>query len=93
MQYGVLARTTAASGKRQIYELTESGRGLFTVIVALRQWGEVQAFGPGEQHSVLLDNRGIPVPELRPKSAAGRELELASTRVEKLETDTPDHNE
>src|SRR3954471_6026157 len=33
VEHGILARTTAASGKRQIYELTESGRSLFTVIV------------------------------------------------------------
>jgi DNA-binding HxlR family transcriptional regulator len=81
---GILTRIPAASGRRHSYALTDSGRDLFTTIVALRQWGERHTFHPGEPHSRLLDDRGSPVPELRPKSSAGRPLRLTATHVEKV---------
>ncbi|WP_409233767.1 winged helix-turn-helix transcriptional regulator [Rhizobium sp. WCS2018Hpa-16] len=37
------------------YVLTAEGRGLFPVIVALRQWGEDFLFTEGEERSSLVD--------------------------------------
>lgn len=48
VERGVLDRRTAESGKRQVYSLTPAGRDLFTVVVALRQWGERHAFSPAK---------------------------------------------
>src|SRR5688572_22069505 len=48
---GLLAQRTAPSGRRREYVLTDAGRGLFPVILTLRQWGERHAFDPGESHS------------------------------------------
>lgn len=84
---GILLRTPGASGRRHTYALTESGRDLFTAIVALRQWGERHTFQAGEPHSRLLDDRGSPIPELRPRSSAGRPLELGATHVKKVADD------
>jgi DNA-binding HxlR family transcriptional regulator len=39
----------------QAYALTEKGRDLFDVIIALRQWGERHAFTLGEQYRPLID--------------------------------------
>ncbi|GAA2373192.1 helix-turn-helix domain-containing protein [Dactylosporangium salmoneum] len=84
VDYGILDRETAPSGKRQTYVLTLRGRDLFAVIVALRQWGERHAFAPGEPHSVLADERGLPVPDLQPRDANGAILDAGTTHVRKV---------
>ncbi|MEV0387952.1 helix-turn-helix domain-containing protein [Nonomuraea sp. NPDC050643] len=83
-EHGILTRDTAPSGKRQTYALTEAGRDLFTVVLALRQWGERNAFAAGEEHSVLLDRRGEAVPELRALDATGAPVSSSTTRVRKV---------
>ncbi|WP_301128496.1 winged helix-turn-helix transcriptional regulator [Streptomyces cacaoi] len=83
IERGVLDRRTAPSGKRQLYALTPAGRDLFTVIVALRQWGERHAFAPDEPHSVLVDGQGLPLPPLHPVDSDGRPADVATTRVRK----------
>ncbi|MEU6176327.1 winged helix-turn-helix transcriptional regulator [Streptomyces coeruleorubidus] len=77
----ILERQTAPTGRRQNYVLTEAGRDLFTVIVAARQWGERHAFAPDETHSVLVDESGLPLPELRPTDAHGRPVNVDTTSV------------
>lgn len=84
---GLLAQRTAPSGRRQEYVLTDAGRHLFPVILTLRQWGERHAFAPGESHSTLVDQHGVPVPELTPTGADGARLDTATTRVRKVGTD------
>ncbi|ATY12316.1 transcriptional regulator [Amycolatopsis sp. AA4] len=84
VERGVLDRQTAESGKRQVYSLTAAGRDLFTVVVALRQWGERHAFSPGEDHSVLVDEAGQPVPPLRPVTASGAAADVETTSVRKI---------
>ena len=65
--------------------LTDAGHELFTVIVALRQWGEAHAFDAGEPHSVLVDDEtGTPVPPLRVQRPDGSVLTAANTHVEKV---------
>ncbi|GAA5039730.1 winged helix-turn-helix transcriptional regulator [Actinopolymorpha pittospori] len=84
VERGILDRQTAPSGRRQIYTLTPAGRDLFTVIVALRQWGERHAFAPDEAHSVLVDERDLPLAELRPISSGGNPADLDTTSVRKV---------
>ncbi|GII82315.1 transcriptional regulator [Sphaerisporangium siamense] len=83
VERGVLDRQTAPSGKRRLYTLTSAGRDLFTVIVALRQWGERHAFAPSEPHSVLVDEHGLPLPELRPVGSNGEPADVDTTSVRK----------
>ncbi|BCJ38515.1 transcriptional regulator [Actinocatenispora thailandica] len=78
---GVLDRRPAPSGKRPVYLLTPAGRDLFTAIVALRQWGERHAFGPDEARSVLVDQDGRPIPELRPTTSRGTRAGPDTTTV------------
>lgn len=69
----------------QEYVLTAKGESLFTLLVALRQWGEQHLYQRGEQHSQLLDNRtGKPVPLMRLQGSDGAVLAAADTRVHKL---------
>lgn len=72
---GVLTRIPNDRGTRSEYELSSAGRDLFTLILSLRQWGERNAFRPGEAHSTLVDPAtGEPVPQLRPLLDSGAEL-------------------
>ncbi|GAA2793926.1 helix-turn-helix domain-containing protein [Saccharopolyspora taberi] len=82
---GILDRQTAPSGRRQLYTLTPAGRDLFTVVVALRQWGERHAFAPGETHSVLVDEHGVPLPQLQPTDRDGNPAEVGTTSVRKTD--------
>lgn len=81
VERGILDRRTAPTGRRQNYVLTEAGRDLFAVIVAARQWGERHAFAPGETHSVLVDESGVPLPEVRPVDAHGSPVGAETTSV------------
>jgi len=65
--------------------LTAKGESLFTVVLALRQWGEAHLFTRGERHSQLIDKRtGKPVPLMVPRATDGRGLQHASTEVRKV---------
>jgi DNA-binding HxlR family transcriptional regulator len=81
VERGILDRQTAPSGRRQVYALTAAGRDLFAVIVCLRQWGERHAFRPDEAHSVLVDESGLPIPELRPTDSHGAPVDVDTTSV------------
>ena len=78
---GLLRRETAISGRRQAYVLTDAGRDLFTVIVALRQWGERHTFADNETHSLLVDESGHPLARLRPTDSHGVRVDIDSTTV------------
>lgn len=86
---GVLDSVPASDGSAyREYVLTAKGRALFPVIVALRQWGEQNAFAPGEPHSELVDRReGRRLRALEVRSADGRLLGPEDTTVHKV----PDH--
>lgn len=81
VERGILDRQAAPSGRRQNYVLTEAGRDLFSVIVAARQWGERHAFTSDETHSVLVDESGLPLPELRPTDSRGRPVDVDTSSV------------
>lgn len=78
---GLLERETAASGRRQVYVLTDAGRDLFTVIVAVRQWGERHTFADDEARSVLVDASGQPLGRLGPTDSHGDSVDIDSTTV------------
>ncbi|QVQ54356.1 helix-turn-helix transcriptional regulator [Spiractinospora alimapuensis] len=83
VERGILDRHSAPSGRRQVYALTAAGRDLFTTIVSLRQWGERHAFARDEGHSLLVDESGVPLPELRPTDSHGIPVDVDTTTVQR----------
>ncbi len=83
---GVLVSVPASDGSAyREYALTPKGEALFPVIVALRQWGEGNAFVPGEPRSRLTDReRGRPLRALEVVSEDGRRLGPGDTVVHKV---------
>lgn len=89
VDHDILTTSTAPGGKRHSYELTAAGHDLFTVVVALRQWGERHAFTADEPHSTLVDHDGKPVAQLRTEDHQGKPVTAATTRVHKVPKPTP----
>ena len=59
----------------QEYVLTAKGRGMFPLLVALRQWGEDYFFDPDEAHVLLVDKKSsLPVRRLELRAQDGRVL-------------------
>jgi DNA-binding HxlR family transcriptional regulator len=83
---GILATQPAADGSAyEEYVLTDKGRDLFPVVVALRQWGERHCFLPGEPHSVLVENGTGECPgRMEVRSRNGRILRASDTTVRKI---------
>ena len=81
--HGVLETGPAADGSAyQEYTLTEKGRRLYIVLVALRQWGESCLFEKGELDLLLVDQKsGKPVKPLQLQSQDGRILGPADLRM------------
>lgn len=75
---GVLRKEDVGEhGCRYEYRLTDKGRDLFTVIIALRQWGDRWAPAPGGQPLDLRDRtRGEPVAQVRVQDSEGRALDV-----------------
>ncbi len=73
---GILGRSQDMSDKRKvIYALTDKGRALLPVVLALRQWGE--QWGNGPAPVVLADRlHGRPIRRICVHAEDGRELEL-----------------
>jgi DNA-binding HxlR family transcriptional regulator len=83
VEHGILDTVPASDGSAyQEYVLTEKGRGLFPLLVALRQWGEDYFFEPGEAHVLLVDRKnGLPVRRLELRAQDGRVLGPEDTLV------------
>jgi len=83
---GVLQVVPGEDGSAyQEYELTEKGRGLFHVIVGLRQWGESFLFSRNEARSVMLERKsGRPVGRLTLRTGVGRELSPEDVVIRKV---------
>jgi DNA-binding HxlR family transcriptional regulator len=71
---GLLEQQPASDGSAyREYSLTQKGRDLLPVLVALRQWGERYSFAPGELYSRLVDREtGHDLQPLIPRTADGR---------------------
>lgn len=74
VQNGILSRESVAEDRRKVkYCLTEKGRALLPVVVALRQWGEQWEGGPSTP--TLVDERNRqPIRKIAIYSRDGREL-------------------
>jgi len=87
--HGILDMVPASDGSAyQEYVLTDKGRGLFPLLVALRQWGEAFFFEPGEAHVELVDRKsGLPVRKLELRAQDGRSLAPEDTVIRLTEPD------
>jgi DNA-binding HxlR family transcriptional regulator len=83
VSHGVLKVAPVSDGSAyQEYTLTENGRRLYIVLVALRQWGESCLFEKGEADLLLVDREtGRPVKPLELRSQDGRLLGPADLRT------------
>jgi len=69
----------------QQYRLTEKGSSLFTVLVALRQWGEDNLCGDQRTGVVLVDRKHrLPVRRLELRSAKGTLLTVSDLALEAI---------
>jgi DNA-binding HxlR family transcriptional regulator len=75
---GILTTAPASDGSAyQDYLLTPKGRGVFPVLVALRQWSEEFDDRPEEIATILVDRaKGRPVRKLELRSEDGRLLDV-----------------
>jgi DNA-binding HxlR family transcriptional regulator len=80
---GILATAPASDGSAyHEYVLTSKGRGLFPVLVALRQWSEQFDERPEEIATLLVDRKsGKPVRTLALYSQDGRALGAEDTTL------------
>jgi DNA-binding HxlR family transcriptional regulator len=80
---GILELAPASDGSAyREYVLTPKGRGIFPIIVALRQWSEEFDERPEEIATILVDRaRGRPVKKLELHSRDGRLLGLSDTAL------------
>ncbi|MFL5242182.1 MAG: winged helix-turn-helix transcriptional regulator [Gemmataceae bacterium] len=74
--HGILTTAPASDGSAyQEYRLTEKGRSLYLILVAMRQWGESHLFENGAPDVILVDRQtGQPVKPLELRSQDGRLL-------------------
>jgi DNA-binding HxlR family transcriptional regulator len=75
---GLLRKEPVAPGARRAhYRLTEKGRDLVTVVIALVQWGDRWVYGEDERPVSLIDRTtGEEIDEVRVRARDGRALEL-----------------
>jgi DNA-binding HxlR family transcriptional regulator len=80
---GILTAVPAADGSAyQEYVLTEKGRGVFPILVALRQWSEAFDAHPDEIATILVDReKGEPVERLEIRARDGRLLQIGDTEL------------
>ena len=80
---GILKTAPASDGSAyQEYLLTPKGRGVFPILVALRQWSEEFDARPEEIATIMVDReKGKPVRKLALYSQDGRLLTAADTAL------------
>jgi DNA-binding HxlR family transcriptional regulator len=83
---GILKLAPASDGSAyQEYVPTPKGRGIFPILVALRQWSEEFDEHPEEIATLLVDrDSGRPVKKLELHASDGRMLGLADTTLKLL---------
>src|SRR6266850_6446913 len=83
VDHGILKMAPASDGSAyQEYVLSPKGRGVFPVLVALRQWSEEFSCDGGGFKTLLVDrNKGRPVRKLELRSEDGRLLGIGDTEV------------
>ncbi|QWG20909.1 helix-turn-helix transcriptional regulator [Bradyrhizobium sediminis] len=83
VEHGILATAPASDGSAyQEYVLTPKGRGVFPVLVALRQWSEEFSGEPQGFATLLVDrDKGRPVRKLELRADDGRLLGQGDTAL------------
>jgi DNA-binding HxlR family transcriptional regulator len=83
VDHGILKMAPASDGSAyQEYVLTPKGRGVFPVLVALRQWSEEFSSDGGGFSTLLVDrHKGRPVRKLEIRADDGRLLADGDTEV------------
>ena len=83
VEHGILTTAPASDGSAyQEYVLTPKGRGLFPILVALRQWSEEFSGEPKGFRTLLVDrDKGRPVRKLELRAQDGRVLGQSDTEV------------
>lgn len=78
VEHGILERQPHPADRRKIaYRLTQKGRELLPVLIALRQWGERWVSGM-PSNPVLVDKESrLPVAPMAVRAADGRPLSLS----------------
>jgi DNA-binding HxlR family transcriptional regulator len=81
VDHGILKMAPASDGSAyQEYVLTPKGRGIFPILVALRQWSEEFDDHPEEIATIMVDREtGKPVRKLELHAQDGRLLTAADT--------------
>ncbi|WP_348789177.1 helix-turn-helix domain-containing protein [Leifsonia sp. NPDC080035] len=75
-------RIDERDGHHNEYELTDKGRDLFTVLVALRQWANIYTFDPEEERAEYIDTvAGDPLAAIVIRAADGRAIGPADATV------------
>jgi DNA-binding HxlR family transcriptional regulator len=78
---GILERRVA-TGRRGEYRLTEKGRELFPVMMALRQWGDRWVIGAERAPVIVVERESSqPIAELCVTSRDGRPLRPSEVRM------------
>jgi len=80
---GILTTAPASDGSAyQEYVLTPKGRGVFPILVALRQWSEEFSGEPQGFPTLLVDRgKGRPVRKLELRAEDGRLLQIGETEL------------
>jgi len=80
---GILSTAPAADGSAyQDYVLTDKGRGVFPILVALRQWSEAFDAHPHEIATVMVDReKGEPIEKIEIRARDGRLLGVGDTQL------------
>ncbi|KRQ03700.1 winged helix-turn-helix transcriptional regulator [Bradyrhizobium manausense] len=83
VDHGILETAPASDGTAyHEYVLTPKGRGLFPILVALRQWSEEFDDHPEQITTILVDRaKGRPVKKLELRAEDGRLLSQPDTMV------------
>jgi DNA-binding HxlR family transcriptional regulator len=80
---GILATVPGSEGSAyRDYVLTDKGRGVFPILVALRQWSEAFDACPGDIATILVDREQcLPVRKLELRAQDGRLLGIGDTEL------------
>ncbi len=83
VDHGIFETAPATDGSAYSeYVLTPKGRGVFPVLVALRQWSEAFDDHPEEIATILVDrDKGRPVRKLELRAEDGRRLSQGDTML------------
>jgi DNA-binding HxlR family transcriptional regulator len=83
---GILRTAPASDGSAyREYALTDRGKSLHPVLIAIWQWGEASLFAPGEIQGILCDREnGEPIPRMELRASDGRVLKAGDTMIRLL---------